>query len=63
MTIGGSYKVTKKIKIHTKPDVVANVVQTGIFLRETEKYYIFDDFRVKKSVVVKIQKQVWLDEV
>ena len=56
MTIGKTYKITKRIKIHTKPLVMVEVIKTGVFLKETTKSYLFDDFRVGKKVVVNIEE-------
>lgn len=56
MTVCRPYKVTKKIKLHTKPLVEEEIIKTGLFLKETAKSYIFDDFKVRKSTVIKIEE-------
>jgi hypothetical protein len=53
MTCKKDYVVTKKIKIHTSPLVEVEVVQTGKFVKETPKSYVFDSFRVSKDTFVK----------
>lgn len=50
------YEVRKRIKIHTKPLVTCDVPLSGRFDKETESYLIFDNFRVKKDVVVSIKE-------
>lgn len=52
MKIGETYKVTKHIKLHTKPLREADVSITGRFVKETESYYCFDWFRVRKANIV-----------
>lgn len=54
MKIGKIYKVTKRIKFHTKPLRVADVSITGRLKKETENYYFFDWFRVEKNHIVNI---------
>lgn len=56
MKIGETYKVTKHIKLHTKPLCEADVSITGRFVKETESYYYFDRFRVRKANIVEIVK-------
>ena len=56
MTAGKTYKITKRIKIHTKPICTVEVIQTGVFVKETEKYYVFNGFRVRKDVVTVIKQ-------
>ena len=50
------YEVIKRIKLHTKPLVISDVVLTGKFKKETNTQLVFDKFRVKKSVVVSIKE-------
>jgi hypothetical protein len=50
--IGETYKVTKHIKLHTKPLREADVSITGRFIKETENYYYFDWFKVRKNNIV-----------
>ena len=50
------YRVTKRIKIHTKPLVEVTVVQEGIFKRETSKSLCFQDFCVHKHCVINIEE-------
>ena len=49
------YTVVKVIKIHTKPLRTVKVIQTGRFKKETQSYYIFNSFRVRKSAVLTIR--------
>ena len=56
MTSNKLYKVTKRIKLHTKPLREALTVQEGIFIRETAANYIFNNFWARKSNVVKIEE-------
>lgn len=57
LTPNKTYTVTKKIKIHTKPLAEINVPMTGLFVKETDFYYIFRGFRVNKSVVASIKAE------
>lgn len=50
------YRVTKRIKIYTKPLVEVTVVQEGVFKRETKKCLCFNDFCVHKSCVLFIEE-------
>lgn len=54
MTVGQEYEVIREIKLHTKPLRVAQIIRTGRFVRETEKHFIFSDFRVRKSNIIAI---------
>ena len=56
MTCGKTYKVTKEIKLHTKPLRTAVIVQEGVLKKKTEKNYIFDSFRVSKTTIVKFEE-------
>ena len=56
MEVNKLYEVTKRIKIHTKPLVICNVVLTGKFKKETDSMFIFDNFRVNKRVVISIKE-------
>ena len=51
------YTVVKKIKIHTKPLVEVVVPQTGLFVRETSKYFCFSGFKVRKDCVLSVKEQ------
>jgi hypothetical protein len=53
MTFQKEYTVVKKIKLHTSPLRTAEVVQTGKFLGETPKTYVFEGFRVHKNNFVR----------
>lgn len=55
MIVGNTYRIIKRVKIHTSPLVMADVVKEGVYVRETLKSYIFNTFRVSKSVVTKIE--------
>lgn len=52
---GKNYRVTKTIKLHTRPLRVANVVQYGKFVRETKLCLVFGGFKVRKSVITNIE--------
>lgn len=52
------YEVIKEIKLHTKPLRKAQVIQIGKYKGETEKTYLFEYFRVKKTNVVSIVEVV-----
>jgi hypothetical protein len=52
MTINKLYRVTKRIKIHTSPLIEVEVVNEGVFKKETKEMYVFDTFRVRKSCLV-----------
>ena len=55
MTVGSPYKVTKRIKLHTSPLREAEIVKAGVFKKETRKSYIFNEFKVKKQLLQKIE--------
>ena len=48
------YTVEKEIKIHTKPLCTVIVPQTGAFVKQTDSYFVFRGFRVRKDCVVQI---------
>ena len=52
------YEVTKRIKLHTKPIRVAQITQVGRFVKETQRHYIFSDFRVRKDNVISIKERM-----
>ena len=52
-----TYTVTKKIKIHTSPLVEVVIPQTGLFVKQTDSYYIFRGFKVRKNCVVSIKEE------
>lgn len=56
MTVGNPYKVTQKIKLHTKPLRNAETAKTGVFVKETPKSYIFDEFWVKKENIIAVER-------
>ena len=56
MNIGTRYKVTVKIKLHTSPLVELVYDKQGALVRESNSYYIFDGFRVRKANVIKMQE-------
>lgn len=56
MIVGNTYRITKRVKIHTKPTVKVTIVQEGVYIRETPKNYIFDSFWVAKSVVIEVEE-------
>ena len=57
MTVGKEYEVTTKIKLHTKPLRVAQIKRAGRFVKETEKHYIFSNFRNRKENVISINER------
>lgn len=61
MTAGNLYRVTKEIKLHTNPLHKEKIVKTGVYVKETEKTYVFDKFKVNKRNVVRIEEmgQKW----
>jgi len=54
MKAGKVYEITKRIKLHTKPLYEADIMLTGRYVRESQNWYIFDRFKVKKANVIKI---------
>lgn len=50
------YRVTKRIKIHTKPLVEVTVVQECIFKKETKTRLCFQEFCVHKHCVLFIEE-------
>lgn len=54
MIIGKEYEVITQIKLHTKPIRVAQIKRAGCFVKETEKHYIFSNFRSRKDNVISI---------
>lgn len=57
MNIGQSYEITKRIKVHTKPLVMCDVILTGKFEKETKMLFVFDNFKVRKNVIVSIKEK------
>ena len=53
---GYSYRVSAKIKLHTSPLRELEYEKEGVFIRETAAHYVFDEFRVRKATVIKIQE-------
>ena len=51
---GKIYRITKRIKLHTKPLYEADITLTGRYVRESQNFYIFDTFKVKKANAIKI---------
>lgn len=49
------YQITKRIKLHTKPTVFADITLVGTFKYDTDCWYCFDEFKVKKSNVTEIK--------
>ena len=56
MIVGGLYKVRVKIKLHTQPVRVLEYEKEGIFCKETSAYFIFKEFRVRKSNVLNVTR-------
>lgn len=52
MEYGKLYRVIKRVKIHTKPLIEADVVQIGKFIKETPKRFVFDEFQVYKANII-----------
>jgi hypothetical protein len=55
LIVGKNYRVTKTIKLHTKPLRTVNIVQYGKFVKETMNYLVFGGFKVRKSVISNIE--------
>ena len=51
------YTVAKKIKIHTSPLCEVVVPQTGMFVKQTDSYLMFREFKVRKYCVVSITEE------
>ena len=58
MKQGMLYKVTLRIKVHTSPLREITYDKIGMFVKETDKSYVFDDFHTRKSTVVKIEEVI-----
>ena len=58
MIINTRYAVSVKIKLHTSPLRELVYDKEGVFIKETGSYYVFEDFRVRKSNVIKIREVV-----
>lgn len=56
MKVHTRYNVTVKIKLHTSPLRELTYDREGIFSKETDSFYIFEGFRIRKSNVVKIRE-------
>ena len=56
MIRGYCYCVTLKIKLHTSPLRELEYDRAGIFVKETPKCLIFDEFRVLKENIVNIRR-------
>ena len=56
MIPGCCYCVTTKIKLHTSPLRELEYDRAGVFVKETPKYLIFDEFRVSKENIVNIRR-------
>ena len=50
------YNITVKIKLRTSPLRELTYDKDSVFVRESDSYYIFEDFRVRKTNVIKIQE-------
>ena len=55
MTKRGIYQITKRIKLHTKPTVYANISLVGTFKYDTNGWCYFDEFKVKKENIIDIK--------
>lgn len=56
MKVLTQYNVTVKIKLHTSPLRELTYDKEGVFIKETNSFYVFEGFRIRKSNVVKIQE-------
>lgn len=56
MISGVCYKITIKMKLHTKPLRELIYEKVGKFVKGTKKCYVFDSFRVRKTSVLNIQE-------
>ena len=58
MIINARYTITVKIKLHTSPLRELIYEKDGVFIKETDSYYMFEGFRVRKTNVIKIREVV-----
>lgn len=58
MTIKKRYKILAKIKTHTSPLCELTYEKVGTLIKETNAFYVFDSFRVKKSTVICITEVI-----
>ena len=54
MRPGSRYMLTIKIKLHTSPLKTLEYEREGKFVKESQSYFIFDGFRVRKANVINI---------
>ena len=54
MQHGETYTIIAKITVHTSPLREIEYTKTGVFLKETSTYYVFDCFRARKRNVTNI---------
>lgn len=57
MVTGKRYLITKRIKLHTKPLIFANITLDGVFKYATDGWDCFNGFRVKKSNVIETKER------
>ena len=57
LILGKEYEVMKRIKIHTSPLRMADVVFCGTFMRETKEWLLFDSCRARESNIVSIREK------
>lgn len=50
------YTVAKEIKIHTKSLRKVVISQSGLFVKQTDSYFVFRGFKVRKECVVQIEE-------
>lgn len=56
MMIGQMYEVITEIKLHTKPLKTAKLIRTGVFIKETNKTFVFDTFVTHKDTVIEMNE-------
>ena len=49
MDIGKRYQLTKRVKIHTKPTVRADIILVGTFKYDTDSWYCFNEFKCNRN--------------
>ena len=48
------YRIKARLKLHTSPLKILEYEKEGKFIRETDRFYVFDEFMVKKLNVISI---------
>ena len=58
MTPNKFYKIIAKIKTHTSPLCELTYERVGKFIKETNAFYVFENFKVTKHTVKSIQEVI-----